>query len=104
MSPTPPSYIRAAKDGLILQVIVVPRARASKLLGLYDGVPKISLAAPPIEGRANDELVSFLTEVFGLPARNIELLRGDSSRRKSVLLRGISIEKATQVLESLVTS
>lgn len=104
MSHPPPSYIRPSKDGLILQVIVVPRARASKLLGLYDGIPKISLAAPPIEGRANDELVSFLKEVFDLPARNIEILRGDSSRRKSVLLRGLSIEKAAQVLESLATS
>ena len=104
MSHSPPNYIRASKDCLILQVIVVPRARASKLLGFHDGVPKISLAAPPIEGRANEALVAFLKDAFSLPTRNIELIRGDSSRRKSVLLRGISIEKAIQVIESLVTS
>lgn len=93
-------YLRATKDGLILEIVVAPRAKRSKFVGFHGGYPKIALAAPPIEGRANEELVSFLKELLGIPGRDIELIRGDTSKRKAVLLRGISTEKVLQVLET----
>ncbi len=93
-------YLRATKDGLILEVVVAPRAKRSKFVGFHGGYPKVSLAAPPIEGRANEELVSLLKELFGIPGRDIELIRGDTSKRKAVLLRGISPEKVLQMLET----
>jgi uncharacterized protein (TIGR00251 family) len=93
-------YLRASKDGLILEVVVAPRAKRSTFVGFHGGYPKIALAAPPVEGRANDELFSFLKELFGMPGRDIELIRGDTSRRKAVLLRGVSTEKVLQVLET----
>lgn len=100
----PPPYIKRSKDGLVLEVVVAPRAKRSACLGFHGGVPKMSLAAPPIEGRANEELVLLLKELFCLPGRNIELIKGDSSRRKFVLLRGIPAEKVVQVLESIARS
>lgn len=100
MTGSPPQYLRATKDGLILEVVVAPRAKRSKFVGFHGGYPKIALAAPPIEGRANEELVSFLKGLLGIPGRDIELVRGDTSRRKAVLLRGIRAEKVLQVLES----
>ena len=93
-------YLRATKDGLILEVVVAPRAKRSKFVGLHGGYPKISLAAPPIEGRANEELVSLLKELLGIPGRDIELIRGDTWKRKAVLFRGILTEKVLQVLET----
>jgi len=98
-SPAPP-FLRPSNEGLILEVVVAPRARRSKFVGFHGGYPKISLAAPPIEGRANEELVSFLKELLGIPGRDIELVRGEASKRKAVLLRGISTEKVLQVLEN----
>lgn len=95
-----PPYLRVSKDGVTLEVIVTPRAKRSKFVGFHGGFPKISLAAPPIEGRANEELIDFLQALFGLSGRDIELVRGDTSRRKTVLLRGISPEKVAQLLES----
>ena len=99
MSSSPP-FLRASKEGLILEVVVAPRAKRSRFVGFHGGYPKIALAAPPIEGRANEELVSLLKELLGMPGRDIELIRGDTSKRKSVLLRGISSEKVLQVLET----
>lgn len=99
-----PSYIKETKDGILLQVLVTPRAKRSTFVGFHGGVPRVSLAAPPIEGRANDELVLLMKDIFSLPRRDIELLRGDTSRRKVVLLRGISAQKVVQVLESIATS
>ena len=100
MTSSAPPFLRPSNEGLILEVVVAPRARRSKFVGFHGGYPKISLAAPPIEGRANEELVSFLKELLGIPGRDIELVRGDASKRKAVLLRGISTEKVLQVLEN----
>ena len=87
-----------------MEVVVAPRAKRSTFVGFHRGYPKIALAAPPVEGRANEELHSFLKELLGLPGRNIELVRGDTSRRKAVLLRGITAEKVSQLLETLKAS
>lgn len=97
-------FLRPSKDGLILEVVVAPRAKRSKCVGIHGGYPKIALAAPPIEGRANEELVTFLKELLGLPGRDIEIVRGDASRRKAVLLRGIAAPRVLQVLESFQPS
>jgi uncharacterized protein (TIGR00251 family) len=99
-----PPFLRTSKDGLILEVVVAPRAKRSKFVGFHGGYPKIALAAPPVEGRANEELVSFLKELLGIPGRDIDLIRGDTSKRKAVFLRGISTEKVLQVLETSKSS
>jgi uncharacterized protein (TIGR00251 family) len=93
-------FLRPSKDGLILEVVVAPCAKRSKFVGFHGGYPKIALAASPIDGRANEELVAFLKELLGLPGRDIEIVRGDTSRRKAVLLRGIAAPRVLQVLES----
>lgn len=95
-----PTYLRVTKDGVVLEVFVAPRAKPSKVVGLHGGFPKIALAAPPIEGRANEALVDFLKELFGVPGRNLELVRGDTSRRKAVLIREMPPERVVQLLES----
>ncbi len=104
MSSALPSYIKETKDGIILEVLVAPRAKRTAFVGFHGGVPKVSLAAPPIEGRANDELVLLMKDLFFLPRRDIELIRGDTSRCKLVLLRGMAAQKVVQVLESIVFS
>ena len=98
------SFLRPSKDGLILEVVVAPRAKRSKFVGFRGGYPKIALAAPPIEGRANEELLAFLKELLGLSGRAVELIRGGTSRRKAVFLRGITPGQVLQVLESSVLS
>ena len=93
------SYLRVVKEGIVLEVFVAPRAKRTQVVGLHGGFPKIALAAPPIEGRANEELLDFLKELLGVPGRNLELVRGDSSRRKAVLIRGVPPERVVQLLE-----
>ncbi len=82
----------------------MPRAKKTRLMGFHGGYPKVALAAPPVEGRANQELVDFLRELLTLPSRSVEMLRGDTSRRKSVLLRGVTLEKIAQVIENAPVS
>jgi len=74
---------------LILSVTAVPGRGESRVLGRApDGSWRISLGAPPVEGRANTELVRFLASEFGVCKADVKILRGQSSRRKLVRIEG----------------
>jgi uncharacterized protein (TIGR00251 family) len=65
-----------------LRVQVRPDAKRSAITGWNADLLKVSVAAPPIEGRANEALIEFLAEELNLPRRQITVLRGATSRLK----------------------
>jgi len=69
---------------LQLTLHVQPGASRTEVTGTHGDALKVRLAAPPVDGKANAELLRFLAEVFGVPRRNVTLLRGESSRAKVV--------------------
>lgn len=73
---------------LLLTLHVQPGARRTEAAGLHGGALKLRLAAPPVEGKANAELIRFLAEAFGVPARSVALISGETSRRKRVAVTG----------------
>src|SRR6201999_4678347 len=73
-------------DGVLLQLSVMPNAKRTEVDGLHDGALRVRLAAPPIDGRANEALVAWLAKSLGVPKRGVEVLRGESSRRKQVAI------------------
>ena len=76
---------RVSSDGSItLEVHAQPGAKRTDVVGIHGGCLKIRLAAPAIEGRANEALIAFLAQSFGVPRRNVTLLRGESGRAKTV--------------------
>ncbi len=68
----------------MLQVSVSPNARRTVIEGLHDGALRVRLAAPPVDGKANDALVAWLADALALPRRAVRLRRGQASRRKLV--------------------
>jgi uncharacterized protein (TIGR00251 family) len=90
--------LRAAAGGVTLAVRAQPGAKKTAITGVYgEGTAaqvKIAVQAPPLEGRANSALVAFLAETFGLPKNRVELLSGELSRSKVILLRGVTLEQA----------
>jgi uncharacterized protein (TIGR00251 family) len=77
------------EDGkLIFKVRVVPRASRSELVGEYDGALRVRIAAPPVDGAANDELVRLLARVFGVPRKAIDITGGHASKLKTVCVAG----------------
>ena len=78
--------MRAARDGVVLDVSVVPAAARTEPVGLHDGALRVRLAAPPVEGRANDALLGWLAAELHCPRRAVTLLRGASARRKQVAI------------------
>ena len=85
---TLPAWRREDGNDVVLMLHVQPGAKRSEVAGVHgEGVAarlKIRLAAPPVEGKANAELLRFLASAFGVPQRAVLLLRGESSRQKTV--------------------
>lgn len=78
-------------DSITLSLHVQPGARQTSVAGLHGDALKIRLAAPPVEGRANEALLRFIADFFRVPLRNVVLLKGEQSRQKRVEVRGSSI-------------
>jgi uncharacterized protein len=81
-------------------VRVAPRAARTVLAGEHDGALKVRVAAPPVEGAANEELVRFLARHFGVPARDVEIVSGHSSKTKRVRLRGVTSGQLARLASS----
>ena len=75
-----------------LTVKVHPRARRSALAGRLGDAWKLSLAAPPVDGKANDECVRFLAEFAGVPRARVRIVTGLTSRLKVVEIEGVPQE------------
>jgi uncharacterized protein (TIGR00251 family) len=89
----PGAPLSAAGDGVRVAVRLTPRGRADRLEGiahLSDGaaVLKISVTAPPAEGRANDALLQLLAREWGVPRRDLAIVGGLKSRSKTVRIAG----------------
>jgi uncharacterized protein (TIGR00251 family) len=69
-------------DAVWLAVSVQPNAKRTASDGLHDGTLRVRLGAPPVDGKANQLLVEWLAGELGLPKRAVQLVRGDTSRRK----------------------
>ena len=81
-----------------LVVHVQPRARRSEIAGRHGDAIKVRLAAPPVDGAANEELVRFLAETLGVPRRAVRLTAGLTSRRKTVEIDGLTGAAALALL------
>jgi len=73
-----------------IRVHAQPGAKSTELAGLHDGALKVRVQAPPLEGRANEELIRFLAERLGVARSQITLIRGAKSRSKIFEVSGIS--------------
>jgi uncharacterized protein (TIGR00251 family) len=77
-----------------LDVRVTPRAGRSGIAGIRDGIVIIKLAAAPVDGAANDELIALLSKALDIPKRDITIVGGDRSRTKRVRIAGLDKEQA----------
>lgn len=87
--PVPP-WLHLAEGFVLLDVLVVPRSSKSRVMGVHDGRLKMQLAAPPVDGQANSELVRFLAESLGVAKAQIQIVGGASNRRKTVRVAGVA--------------
>jgi len=89
--------IKENKEGVILQIYVQPKAKKNEIEGIdeWRGRLKVKVKAPPVGGKANKELVKFLSKLLGA---EVELVKGETSREKDVLVRGMKAEEVKKKL------
>jgi uncharacterized protein (TIGR00251 family) len=91
-------WLTQTPGGVELAVLVQPRASRSRVVGEHDGLLKIQLAAPPVEGEANAALIEMLARLLGVPKRQVSLISGETSRRKRVRIEGVEPAAAEAVM------
>lgn len=92
-------WYRREDDCVTLTLHVQPGAKRSEVTGLHGEALKIKLAAPPIDGRANQALQKFIAELFAVPLRQVELKQGAQSRHKVVAITGSKIKPESLLSE-----
>ncbi|MBW2203109.1 MAG: YggU family protein [Deltaproteobacteria bacterium] len=81
-----------------IDVKVLPRSSKDAIVGEKDGIYKIKLTAPAIEGKANKALLKLLAKKLGLPTREIKIISGERSRMKSIQINRLTLEQVKKLL------
>lgn len=84
--------LKETKDGIVLSLKISPNASKNEIINTPDGI-KIKITAQPIEGKANKALIEFLSKQFKMPKTSIEILRGETSKEKTVLFKTADVTK-----------
>jgi uncharacterized protein (TIGR00251 family) len=91
--PASPGFrVQRQADAVSFDVVVVPRASRSRIVGLSAGRLKITLAAAPVDGEANQALCELLAKQLSVPKRAVQVQRGERSKLKTVQVTGLTVE------------
>lgn len=82
--------IEVTKGGVRLHLFIQPKSSKNEIVGVHNGLLKIKITAPPVDGKANEGVIAFLSDYFDLPKRDITIIRGETGRQKTVELLGVS--------------
>ncbi len=85
----PPVWARRDGDAWLLDLHVQPGARTTGVAGVHGGRLKLKIAAPPVDNKANEQLLAWLAAVLGVAKSAPHLVRGETSRQKTVAVRGV---------------
>jgi|GEM_PF-331029 len=83
------TWLRETSDGVLVSVRAVPNAPKNQVVGIQGDTVKIRLKAPPVDGKANEVLVRFLSEILLISRKQIHLAAGSTSRNKSIRITGL---------------
>jgi len=91
-------FVRDVGDGCTVSVRVHSGARKNGVSGVLAGAVKISLTAPPVDGRANEALIAFVAELLRIPRTRVSLVSGTTSRTKVLRITGKSADEVRAAL------
>lgn len=84
--------VQDTKAGAVLSVHIQPKASTTECVGIYGDAIKIRVAAPPVDGAANDELIRFLARQLSIPSTSVRIHSGAGGRHKRVLVKGATAQ------------
>lgn len=93
-----PAYLKPQTDGALLAVKLQPRASKNEIGDALGNELRIKVTAPPVDAAANEALVRLLAETLACPRGQVELIRGHTSRHKTIKLHGLTPEAVAEKL------
>lgn len=95
-------WIRETAKGVLLPVRAVPRAAKNEIQGVHGDALKVRLQAPPVEGKANQALIRFLSDTLDIPRSQLSVASGETGRNKAVLITGMTRETLVSLLKNKI--
>jgi uncharacterized protein len=93
--------IREKDNTVLFTIRVVPRASRSELTGIQDGALKLRIAAPPVDGKANEKCVRMVADFLGIKKGRVTIIGGHASRTKTVAVEGANAKEIAARLDDL---
>jgi hypothetical protein len=76
-----------------IETRIIPRASRNEIVGIEDGVARIRVTSPPVDGKANKAVTELLSKQLDVPKKNIRIVSGEKSRNKRIRIKGISADE-----------
>ena len=93
MSNNSNDYFKITGNDIVIKVKIVPGSSKNKIVGVYNDALKISITAPPVEGKANKKCIAYLAKYFDISKSKIEIILGQTSKNKLIKIYDISQEE-----------
>ncbi|MBE3090971.1 MAG: YggU family protein [Actinobacteria bacterium] len=94
-------YFKITGNDIVIKVKIVPGSSKNKIVGVYNNALKISITAPPVEGKANKECIAYLSKYFDVAKSKIEIISGETSKNKLIKIYDISQSKFLDKIEKI---
>jgi hypothetical protein len=91
---------KSHQDSSLIRIRVHPGASRNEITGMTDDVLQVRIAAPPVKGKANYELIDFLSHTLGVSKSLISIVKGQTSRNKIIAIAGLSHDDITTRLSA----
>jgi uncharacterized protein len=93
-----PLRIQETPEGVVMNIYVQPGAKKTGWAGTYGNQLKLMVQSPPVEGAANQGCLAFLAQWFGVKKSGVLLIKGEKSRSKRFLIKGLNLEKISTLI------
>src|SRR5688572_20158390 len=91
-------FVHQKGNGTLIDIHVVPNAKNSEIVGMHGDALKVRIAAPPVDGAANEEVCRFFAGLFGVRLAQVAVVRGATSKRKTVAVEGVAAAEIQRLL------
>jgi len=94
--------IKSYNEGIQFAAAIQPRASRNRILGIHNHALKIKLTSPPVDGAANQACIKFLAKAFGISPSRVAIVKGETSRNKTIQFDAMDQQTFQKKLASLI--
>ena len=94
-------FLTPHEKGVVLNIHVQPRSAQNMICGIHGDTLKLKLTSPPVDGAANKQCLAFLSKVLNIPRSRMEIIAGQKSRQKRVLIHSLPHQKSPDLKNSI---